>query len=169
MGNGFSPWVRTIPWRRKCQPTPVPLPEKSHRQRDLVGYSTWGYKESDTTERLTFYLYLWKPAEYKISVKVYFIWVRNKCNLKLGAGRVTPAALFWTNGRWAFSPLRQRFPDTFHKVPHGMEQPEWWPTYFIYWLILPHSFFHPTPTPTISKSCPLRSYSRMNHLHLISP
>ena len=94
MGNGFSPWVRTIPWRRKCQPTPVPLPEKSHRQRDLVGYSTWGYKESDTTERLTFYLYLWKPAEYKISVKVYFIWVLNKCNLKLGAGRVTPTALF---------------------------------------------------------------------------
>ena len=25
---GFSPWVRKIPWRRKCQPTPVFLPGK---------------------------------------------------------------------------------------------------------------------------------------------
>ena len=45
---GFNPWVRKIPWRRK--PTPVFLPEKSHRQRSLVGYNPWGHKESDTTE-----------------------------------------------------------------------------------------------------------------------
>ena len=32
--------------------TPVLLPEKSHGQRCLVGYSPWGRKESDTTERL---------------------------------------------------------------------------------------------------------------------
>ena len=30
----FNPWVWKIPWRRKWQPTPVSLPEKSHRQRD---------------------------------------------------------------------------------------------------------------------------------------
>ena len=35
------------------QPTPVLLPEKSHRWRSLVGcYSPWGRKESDMTERL---------------------------------------------------------------------------------------------------------------------
>ena len=34
------------------QPTPVFLPGKSHGQRSLVGYSPWGRKESDTTERL---------------------------------------------------------------------------------------------------------------------
>ena len=33
-------------------PTPVPLPGKSHGQRNLVDYSPWGRKESDTTERL---------------------------------------------------------------------------------------------------------------------
>ena len=38
--------------RRKWQPTPVFLPGKSHGQRSLVGYSPWGHKESDTTERL---------------------------------------------------------------------------------------------------------------------
>ena len=32
------------------QPTPVVLPGKSHGQRSLLGYSPWGYKESDTSE-----------------------------------------------------------------------------------------------------------------------
>ena len=40
----FDPWVRKIPWRRKCQPTPVSLPEESHGQRSLTGYSPWGHK-----------------------------------------------------------------------------------------------------------------------------
>ena len=31
-----------IPQRRKWQPTPVFLPGKSHGQRSLAGYSTWG-------------------------------------------------------------------------------------------------------------------------------
>ena len=31
------------------------LPGKSHGQRSLVGYSPWGRKESDTTERLHFF------------------------------------------------------------------------------------------------------------------
>ena len=41
-----------IPWRRKWQPTPVLLPRKFCGQRSLVGYSPWGYRESDMTERL---------------------------------------------------------------------------------------------------------------------
>ena len=48
----FDPWVRKIRWRRRWQPTPGFLPGKSRRQRSLVGYSPWGCKESDTTERL---------------------------------------------------------------------------------------------------------------------
>ena len=39
---GFSPWVGKIPWRRAWQLTPVFLPGKSHGQRSLVGYSSWG-------------------------------------------------------------------------------------------------------------------------------
>ena len=49
---GFNPWVGKIPWRRKWQPTPVLLPGESHGGRSLVGYSPWGHKESDMTERL---------------------------------------------------------------------------------------------------------------------
>ena len=46
----FDPWVRNIPGCRKWQPTPVFLPEKSHRQRSLVDYSPQGHKELDTIE-----------------------------------------------------------------------------------------------------------------------
>ena len=45
-------------WRRQWHPTPVLLPGKSHGQRSLVGFSPWGRKESDTTERLLFYFSL---------------------------------------------------------------------------------------------------------------
>ena len=41
---GFDPWCGKIPWRRKWQPTPVILPEKSHGQRSLVGYSPWSHE-----------------------------------------------------------------------------------------------------------------------------
>ena len=40
---GFDPWV--IPCTRAWQPTPVFLPEKSHRQRSLAGCSPYGHKE----------------------------------------------------------------------------------------------------------------------------
>ena len=49
----FNPWVRKIPWRRKGQPAPVPLPGKCHGQRSLAGYSPKSHKESDVTERLS--------------------------------------------------------------------------------------------------------------------
>ena len=50
---GFDPWVGNIPWRKKWQPTPTLLPGKSHGQRSLVGFSSWGCKELGTTEQLT--------------------------------------------------------------------------------------------------------------------
>ena len=62
---GFDLWVRKIPWRRKWQPTPVLLPGKSHGQRSLVGYSPWGRKESDTTERLHFHFHILNEFVYK--------------------------------------------------------------------------------------------------------
>ena len=45
---GSDPWVGKIPWRRERLPTPVFWPGELHGL-----YSPWGYKESDTTERLT--------------------------------------------------------------------------------------------------------------------
>ena len=44
--------------RRQWHPTPVLLPGKSHGRRSLVGCSSWGRQESDTTERLHFHFSL---------------------------------------------------------------------------------------------------------------
>ena len=37
--RGFDPWVRKVPWSRKCQPILVFLPGKCHGQMSLMGYS----------------------------------------------------------------------------------------------------------------------------------
>jgi len=47
---GFDPWK--ISWRRKWHFTPVFLLEEYHAQRSLVGYSSWGRKQSDTSDCL---------------------------------------------------------------------------------------------------------------------
>ena len=47
---GSIPRSGRFHWRRKSLPTPVFLPGESHEQRNLVGYSPWGNKESDMTE-----------------------------------------------------------------------------------------------------------------------
>ena len=46
----FDPWVETIPWRRKWQPTLIFLPGESLVQGSLAGFSSQACKESDTTE-----------------------------------------------------------------------------------------------------------------------
>ena len=50
--HGFDPWVRKISWRRKWLLILVFLSGKAQEQRNLVGYSPWGLKESDTIEQL---------------------------------------------------------------------------------------------------------------------
>ena len=59
-------WVGKIPWRRKWLLPPVFLPEEFHGQRNLLGYSPWGHKESDTT--FTF-LSPYQPVSFS------FLWV----------------------------------------------------------------------------------------------
>ena len=72
----FNPWVGKISWRRKWQPTPVFLPEKSHGRRILVGYSPWGRKESDMTEQpslLTFIITQEDHDHFLILLKIIII------------------------------------------------------------------------------------------------
>ena len=78
----FNPCVRKIPWRRKWLPVPVFLPGEFRGQRNLAGYRAWGYKESDTTERLTHahghvYKEIQKEA-YQVPasalVHIFFLW-----------------------------------------------------------------------------------------------
>ena len=54
------------PWRREWLPTPVFLPGESHEQRSLAGYSPWGHKELDVTERLT--------AQHNLVIRGWVLW-----------------------------------------------------------------------------------------------
>ena len=58
----FNPWVGKIPWRREGLPTPVVLPGEFHGQRSLAGYSPRGCKESDMTEWLTLYYFIFRTT-----------------------------------------------------------------------------------------------------------
>ena len=65
-------------WER--QSALVLLPGKSHGQRRLVGYSPWGRKESDTTERLhsfTEYLELLEGAQNRSIWDIYNFLIMN--------------------------------------------------------------------------------------------
>ena len=60
----FHPWVRKIPWRRKCQPTPVFLPGKFHGQRSLMGIHRVT-KQLNTTERLSV-----QPSKKRLIIRI---------------------------------------------------------------------------------------------------
>ena len=72
-------WVQSLgqedPWRRKWQPTPVFLPGQSHGQRSLTGYSSWGCKELDMTERLSKQENIWYYVWY---YRAFFFFTINK-------------------------------------------------------------------------------------------
>ena len=53
----FDPWVERSPGGGHGQLTLVFLLGESHARRSLEGYSPWGHKELDTTERLTLSLH----------------------------------------------------------------------------------------------------------------
>ena len=57
METQVDPWFQKILWRRKWQPTPVLWCRENPMMASVVGYSSWGCKESNTTERLHFTVY----------------------------------------------------------------------------------------------------------------
>ena len=75
-------WVQSLgqeePLEKGWIPTPIIFPGKFYGQRSLVGYSSWGCKESDMTERL-------HPSNnirnnfQKCIFKIGVIWKRRDC------------------------------------------------------------------------------------------
>ena len=55
----LSKWITWQEYFALIIPTPAFLPGKSHGQRSLVGYRSWGCKESDMTERLSTYFHIY--------------------------------------------------------------------------------------------------------------
>ena len=77
----FCCWGGKIPCRKKWQATPVFLPGKSQGQRSLVGYSSWGHKESDTTEWLTLSLSLFQqPFVFLFTTRLENPWGQSLCS-----------------------------------------------------------------------------------------
>ena len=52
-GTGLILGLRRSPWSRKWKPTPLFFPGKFQGQRNLMGYSSWCHKESNTSEKLS--------------------------------------------------------------------------------------------------------------------
>ena len=85
----WETWVGSLgrqdPGRRKWPPTPVFLPAKSHGWRSLAGYSPWGWKQQDTSERL--HLTSLFPFVLHLKDKVKMItgkhWLRCRKRLKI--------------------------------------------------------------------------------------
>ena len=70
-GHRFDPWVGKSPWRRKWPP--VFLPGKSNGQKNLAGYSPWGHKTLDMTERLGMHAHTILPDSPAVNSSAYFL------------------------------------------------------------------------------------------------
>ena len=55
-----------IHWKKEWLSTPVFLPGHFHGEKSLVDYSSWGRKESDTTEQLTLSLLYLVSQAYRM-------------------------------------------------------------------------------------------------------
>ena len=72
----FKQFLFLSSWRSKWQSTPALLPGKSHGQRTLVGYSPWGHKESDMTERLRFHFPFPEKKTSFMLLLVFGLWYK---------------------------------------------------------------------------------------------
>ena len=69
-------WVPSLGWEDPLEEgmatTPVFLPEESHGQRSLAGYSPWGHKESDIATEHT-HTHVWKKRAFPDQCKIICI------------------------------------------------------------------------------------------------
>ena len=64
--TGSIPGLGRFHWRKKWQPTAVVLPGELHGQRSLTGYSPWGHRDLDKTERLIIAQYTYIEIEIDV-------------------------------------------------------------------------------------------------------
>ena len=92
----FVVMMISIRWRREWQPAPVLLPRESHGQRNLTGYTPWGWKESDTTKQLTHthytYLYMFPDTHVQFSLDMHL-------EVKLLGCRVCSCSIYYMGSK----------------------------------------------------------------------
>ena len=85
--------------------SPVFLPGEFHGQRSLVGYSSWGHKESDTTEQLTLWASLVAQTVKNLPVmQEIWVWSLGWEN-PLGKGMVTHSSILTWRIPWTEEPV----------------------------------------------------------------
>ena len=67
---GSIPGLGRSPGEGNGNPLQYSCLEKSHGQRSLVGYSLWGRKELDMTERLHFHFHMHTLTMYTVYIKI---------------------------------------------------------------------------------------------------
>ena len=96
-----------IPWRRAWQPTPAFLPGESQGQRSLTGYSPWGRKELDTTERLSTHMCILNPGpSWQLPRSLKICWLDNSTSLFKTLQR--PSVTLW---------IKPALPSVPHRAP----------------------------------------------------
>ena len=70
---GLIPGLRRSPGRGHGNPLHFTCLENPHGQRSLVGYSSWGRKESDMTEQLSTMLRLGKDIRIHLIISLSFL------------------------------------------------------------------------------------------------
>ena len=107
--------VRKIPWRRKWQPTPIFLPEKSHGQRSLAGYSTWGCKRVGHDLATKFFRYLYPQI-------LVYVWYEN---VGVFYSNIVKYSLYWTSTcpiqRTGCSGLQCSCTESIHSVSDNLQ------------------------------------------------
>ena len=100
-------------WRRKWQSTPALLPGKSHGQKSLIGYSPWGRKESDTTERLHFHLFSLAEMGFETHREFYEflketcdVWFASFSEVHLDCSTLPPGPNGYHRGVWLYRRTR---------------------------------------------------------------
>ena len=129
---GFDPYVRKIPWKGEWIPTSVFLSGESHGQRSLVGYSLWGGKELDTTEKLTFSLFIQRKAlnslTWNTGISFFFF------NFQLKANYLQYCIGFCHISTWVS-----------HNIPLPLEPSSYLPEVF-FWLTIILKSWHLVPS-----------------------
>ena len=105
-------------WRRKWQPTPVFLPGASHGQRSLVGYCSWGHKESDMTEWLC--ILKKKPLQINKNYNKWRtsnLWPTPKCQYEDYASQAGDRRFFWRfRSIWETAPRNKSQQNSYHAI-----------------------------------------------------
>ena len=109
----WETWVWSLGWvdplRRTWQPTTTFLPGESHGLRSLVGYSSWGHRESDITEYLSIAQNLqgWKEVGFLLWVFFFFFPLTDVFSMMKDMKWIMISMMFscfgiWLSRKWYF-------------------------------------------------------------------